>query len=107
MDHLDEHFGEDASLPPDTVQHIRGYLAAHSAEHYDTLPSARFTQRIDPAQPLRITATWFWRRMHEGIGDDVFSDRKVGGRVECNACHRDATSGMFAPQSTEVPETTE
>jgi cytochrome b len=107
MDHLDQHFGEDASLSPDVAQHIRAWLTAHAAERYDTLPSVRLTRRIDPTQPLRVTATGFWRRVHEGISDAVFADRKVGGRVECNACHRDAASGLFAPQSIEVPESAE
>jgi hypothetical protein len=104
MAHLDDHFGEDASLPPAVAAKLRDYLAANSAEHWDTLPAVRLSQRIDPTQPLRITATGFWRRMHDDIPAEVFADRQVGGRTQCSACHADAASGRFAPQSVEVPE---
>jgi len=100
---LKHHFGgTDASLTPDLVAEIGAYLRANSAEHWDTLP-ARMLRITNPAEPLRITATRFWRRMHRGIPDAVFASQQVGRRGACEACHRDAASGRFAPQAIEVP----
>lgn len=99
---LRHHFaGTDASLAPDLAASIGAYLSANSAEHWDTLP-ARMLRISDPADP-RITATPFWRRMHRGIAAAVFSAPQVGGKGACEACHRDAATGRFAPQAIEVP----
>jgi cytochrome b len=99
---LRHHFGADASLSPDQVAHISAYLAANSAEHWDTLP-AHELRRTDPAEPLRITATPFWRRMHSGISAATFASPRVVRKSACDACHRDAASGRFAPQAIDVP----
>ena len=103
MDGLAHHFGENAGLDPDVAARLRAYLLANSAEHADTLAANRL-RVVDPAEPLRITATPFWRRVHGDIPDGVFADRRVGGRVSCAACHDDAATGRFAPQSIEIPE---
>ena len=100
---LNAHFGENASLDPATTGHIRAYLLANSAERFDTKAANRLS-RTDPAEPLRITATPFWRRTHRGIPDAVFASKAVRSRGACNACHGDAASGLFAPSSIHIPE---
>ncbi len=107
MGDLRHHFGEDASLgDPALHQRILGYLLANSAEHADTLVSHMMMRR-DPADPMRITATRFWQFMHGGIPARVFARKKVGGRSNCDACHRDAQSGRFLPENIEIPESAE
>ena len=90
---LEDHFGEDASLKPERAAAIAGWLAAHSAESWDTLPAHRLSV-LDPAQPLRITATPFWKRRHSHIPPAVLKGIK-GGAGACNVCHTDADSGRF------------
>jgi hypothetical protein len=58
----------------------------------------------DLADPLRITATPFWRHMHGYLRPEVFTAKQVGGKGQCSACHHDAARGMFAPQNIELPE---
>lgn len=106
MADLGHHFGQDASLSAAHVAQIRAYLDANSAEHWDTLPANRLRLR-DPADPLRITATPFWRHMHASIPARVFASRAVGSRGACDSCHRDAATGRFAPQLIEIPEDAE
>ena len=104
MGNLRHHFGEDASLGDARLhQRILDYLVANSAEHSDTLLSHRMMQR-NPADPMRITATRFWRFMHGGIPARVFARKKVGGRGNCSACHQDARSGRFLPENIHIPE---
>lgn len=100
---LRSHFGENASLDPATEAHIRAYLLANSADTFDTKAANRL-RRIDPADPLRITATPFWQRTHRKIPEAVFASKAVGSRGACNACHGDAASGLFAPSSIDIPK---
>ncbi len=103
MDHLNQHFGEDASLEPDKVAGIRAYLVANAAETVDTKPAHLFLRR-DPADPLKITATPWWRRIHSGIPDSVFTAKTVGSRANCSACHQDAATGLFNPANVAIPK---
>lgn len=107
MAHLDQHFGEDASLPADTVAKLAAYLATNSAEHWNTLAAVRLAGSFDRANPLRITGSGLWRRMHGRIPAATFASKLVGGRGQCSACHADAVSGMFAPQNIAIPEPAE
>jgi cytochrome b len=107
MAHLDQHFGEDASLDVATRTRIAAYLAANSAEHWDTLAARRLATSFDPSHPLRVTGAGLWRRMHGRIPDETFADKRVGGRGQCDACHADAASGLFAPQNIAIPEAAE
>jgi cytochrome b len=104
MDGLAHHFGEDASLDPGEAAAIRSYLVANAAETWDSKPANRF-RRVDPADPLRITATPFWRRLHAGIPPAVFASKAVGARSACGACHADAAAGRFHPAAIAIPET--
>ncbi|HEY1863895.1 MAG TPA: cytochrome b/b6 domain-containing protein [Roseiarcus sp.] len=103
MDGLSEHFGEDASLEPALVSRIRAYLTANAAEKWDTR-AAHELQRSKPQDPLRLTATPFWIRMHRGIPESVFKSRAVGARGACEKCHSDASTGRFDPQDIHIPE---
>lgn len=102
MDGLDHHFGVRATVDPADAAHVRAYLDANAAEHWDTLAANVFRVR-DPAEKLRITATPFWRRRHAAIPASVFQQRNVSGKLSCNACHADAASGRFAPQAVSIP----
>ncbi len=101
---LGHHFGEDASLDPAITEQLRTYLTANAAERWDTLPAVKFRQSIDPKDSVRIDATGFWRRIHHNIPDATFTNRLVGGRGNCSACHSDAAAARFAPQNIEIPE---
>jgi cytochrome b len=106
MDNLANHFGEDASLNAATTASIKAFLVANAAEQWDTLPARRL-QMIDPARPLEITASRFWIRMHDFISPAVFASKAVKAKQNCQACHADAASGMFAPQEISIPEESE
>jgi cytochrome b len=103
MDGLDNHFGEDASLDPPAAQAIRAYLLANAGEAYDTRPANVFRRR-NAADPLRMTATPFWQRMHGRIADAVFTGKAVGGQGACAACHQDAATGLFNPSAIAFPK---
>ncbi len=102
MADLRHHFGADATLSSEQVAHIRAWLDANSAEHWDTLPSHVLRARAADGS-LRITDTPGWRRMHRHIPDAVFTAKPIYRRSNCAACHHDAATARFAPQSIAIP----
>jgi cytochrome b len=103
MDGLSNHFGEDASLEPGPASRIRAILTTNAAEKWDTR-AAYELQGSNPQDPLRLTATPFWIRMHRGIPEGVFKSRAVGAKGACGQCHSDASTGRFDPQDIHIPE---
>jgi hypothetical protein len=102
MGGLGAHFGEDASLAPDTEARITAFLAANAAETFDTKAANRIG-RTDPAVG-RITETRFWKRRHRDLDAALFKRPDVGSAANCNACHRDAATGRFDGQAIHVPD---
>jgi cytochrome b len=100
---LDDHFGEDASLEAAKAEEIRAWLAAHAAEHYDTRAANSF-RAPDADEPLRITATARWKRIHGEIPAETYKRKNIGGPANCGACHGDAEAGLFAPQRIRIPD---
>jgi len=78
MANLENHFGGDASLDPETRDHIAAFYARYGAERGDDV--------------LRITETWWWRRAHRyEIPTSVWT--RVGSPANCLACHRASGRG--------------
>ncbi|MEZ5844125.1 MAG: cytochrome b/b6 domain-containing protein [Hyphomicrobiaceae bacterium] len=99
---LGDHFGDDASLDPATTEALTSYVIANAAERWDTQAANRLRQ-TSPTDPLRITATPGWARLHRHVPDATFKRKSVGGRVNCASCHADAAKGWFAPRAIAVP----
>lgn len=99
---LDDHFGENAALPADKAAAIAAYLDDNAAEAVDTKAANRL-RAVDPAAPLSITATRFWRRTHADIADATFARREVGGKGNCAGCHADAATARFWPGAIRIP----
>jgi len=87
---LDNHFGENASLDPDTAKQITDYLIANAAE-----PGSPVLRGLDlQAPPLRITETRTWQRIHHEIRPAVFDRPDIKSKSNCLACHGgDARAG--------------
>jgi cytochrome b len=99
---LQHHFTADATLSADQVAHLRVWLDANAAEHWDTLPAHRLrTPAADGS--LRITDTPGWRRLHRRIAPAIFTAAPVYRRSACEECHADAATGRFAPQAIAIP----
>lgn len=85
---LPDHFGEDASLPPEQVAEIGAYLTAHAG------PDPRGLDAANP--PLRISALpWFTDEHGSRLVAKAKADPKIGTMANCAACHRDAARGIF------------
>jgi cytochrome b len=102
MTSLDEHFGEDASLPEGQRLEIAAFLGANASETFDTEAAVRFRSQT-PSEPLRITATDYWRRKHASVAPEVFARPRLGGKANCGACHEDADTGRFDDSRIHIP----
>jgi len=103
MTSLREHFGDDASLDAAKTRSLTSWLVSNAAETFDT-ESANRLRVVAPDDPYRITSAPYWARKHAGISPNVFARKGVGGKVNCNACHRDAESGRYDDQAIAIPE---
>jgi len=92
---LSDHFGEDASLDPDTTKKIADYLVANAG---DTTGQGQRLLRGEPANqvPARITETRWWRQIHSEIPDAYFKRPNVMTKSNCLACHGSGGSGEGA-----------
>lgn len=92
MANLSDHFGEDASLAPETAATIRDWLTSHAA------PSNSYVARaaVGNEAPGRITETAWWVGAHNReVPPSAFRSPKVGSPANCAACHRGAEQGFF------------
>ena len=105
MNGLDDHFGEDASLPEAKARPIAAFLNSYAAEAWDAEAARRFAV-VSAAEPLRITATPFWVAKHAELPPERFSAPAVRSKANCSACHTDAASGRFDDQAIRLPQPT-
>ena len=95
MTGLDDHFGENASLDPESVQYITDYLVAAAADTGGRRKAVLRGLASDEV-PLRISETPWWIRRHRGeVRPGAFEDPRVGSKANCAACHRGAERGVF------------
>jgi cytochrome b len=99
---LENHFGEDASLPAAETGEIASFYDRYAAEAWDTEAARRFAA-VAASEPKRITATPYWVAKHASIAPATFAAAPIGSRGNCIACHRDADSGRFDDQAIAIP----
>jgi cytochrome b len=98
---LKDHFGENASLDPARTAQLTAYALANSSEKWDTRV-ANLMRRPAKDQPLRLTATERWKRIHGKLPQRFFKSKAVGGKLNCTNCHRDAETGIFSPRAIDI-----
>ena len=100
MTHLDDHFGDDASLTPANQDNIRQWLVANAATD-----NSRFIRRLEStAVPERITELpYFQRKHHEIPARLVTGNPQVGSFSQCNQCHQNAAKGQFNEHDVVIP----
>ena len=96
MSDLPNHFGEDASLPAETVATIQDYLVANAADANPARAGKGVMRGIkDTDTPLRITELPWWKRAHGEVSPKRFTSDKIKSASNCAACHTGAAKGYF------------
>lgn len=102
MDGLSNHYGEDASLFPDTHAQISAFLVQHNATSFDTEVAHKIGRHTTAS--FRMTDTRYWQKKHDELSTRDFSHPSIGSKVNCNACHQDADSGRFDDAKIKLPK---
>ncbi len=98
---LDDHFGENASLDPETARHIEAYLVANAGDvsrsrGFFSWRSGKMLRFLsDSETPLRISDLRCWKRMHDELPRGAFSRANVRSKANCVACHKRAAQGDY------------
>lgn len=92
---LDKHFETDASLSPQDVQTISGYLTLHASNRWTST-----------AAPLRITDSAWFKTKHrpDEINPAVWKRASVKSQANCMACHPGADKGDFNERNIRIPK---
>ncbi|TAN59251.1 MAG: hypothetical protein EPN26_00205 [Rhodospirillales bacterium] len=101
---LDDHFGDDATLPEARRQELEDWLIRSTELGWDTKAGQRIPATLKPEAPMRITQATFWERRHRRIPEATFKTKNVGGKANCKACHVDAAQGRFSKLGIAIPE---
>lgn len=95
MGELKQHFGDDASLDPESAQQITAYLVANAADagRHGKTKLLRGV-KLDSA-PQRITELTEWVHEHRKVPDWEWRHKEVRTKANCLACHIDAEAGYY------------
>lgn len=106
MAQLDNHFGENAELMPETFAQVEQYLLANSADATSSRLGRKALRGLkNSATPLRITELPFYKREHREIPDKyVIGNAEVGSFSQCQACHgQNSERGIFDEDTVKIP----
>jgi hypothetical protein len=84
--HLDQHFGEDASLPDKTALAVLTYYTVNAGD--GRRANGWFMRGVRTSDvPARITQMPFWRGIHGRFPISAFTRPQVKMRGNCIGCH--------------------
>lgn len=96
MDNLENHFGDDASLDPQTTLSIKEFLVQNSAESSTKESAFRIISSLKSDQDyIAITETPFWKNRHRKIDKSVYTQADIGKPSNCKACHDNIENGLL------------
>ncbi len=103
LGNLEDHYGDDASLDKETLDKIKAYVFASSAETTRNEISSKILRRERGATPLRISETRFFKKEHRKIKPSVIRRESIGSFSNCIACHRSAGRGVYEEDFIRIP----
>ena len=96
MANLNDHFGDDASVDPDTAARISSYLVTNAADTGGKRYSSKLLRGLSPnSAPLRITELPKWVSEHREVPAWEWKHKDVRTKANCVACHADAERGIY------------
>ncbi len=95
MNTLDDHFGDDATLPADQTAAIRAYLMENAGDVKRRGIARKYMRWVAAdGVPLKITENPAFLHEHD-FPDRVWKDPKVVTKSNCLACHTQASMGYY------------
>lgn len=105
LNNLDQHFGDNATLDPATVQTLGQYLQDNSADTADSRRARKILRTITGDNtPLRISELPYIRRKHHEIPVRyITGNPQVKSLSNCVACHQGAEQSNFSEHQVRIP----
>lgn len=100
---LDDHFGDFAGCDEQSRIEIENFLLKNSAEKTLDEAAVKFLDTIDNKDPLRVTATGYWKKKHDDIKPEVYKHATITSKLNCTACHKWAEYGSFEDNDIKIP----
>ena len=96
MGSLDKHFGDNASLDPQSTAAITRYLMDNAGDTGGSAYGRKLLKGLAAGQvPERITTRPKWEREHREVSAREWKRKDVGSKANCAACHKEAERGYF------------
>ncbi len=103
VDQLEDHFGEQVPIDPQSKEIINRYLMENGAERSSSKEAVKIMRCLKGKTPSRITEIPYIRRLHRKIPLEVFNRKKIGSLSNCLACHQTADRGNFDEHYVAIP----
>jgi hypothetical protein len=103
LNQLDDHFGEEIEVDPDTIKIISEYLKTNSAEHSLSKRSKKIMRSLGNQVPMRITDIPCIRKEHHELDPAIFNRKSIGSMANCEACHIAAEKGIYDDDDVKIP----
>ena len=105
MGNLEDHYGDNAELPPQQHIEILNYLTTNAADFSQYKRSIKIMASLDKAKITdRITLTPYFIRKHDEIPKKFVIDYpKIGSFSQCNLCHSNTVNGSFSEDEVSIP----
>ena len=101
---LDDHFGEELEINPESENVISGYLIANSAEKSSAKIAVKIMKSLGDRTPIRITEIPYILKKHDEVDPDVFKKKSIGSFSNCRACHTTAEKGIYEDDHVVIPQ---
>jgi len=103
LEQLDDHFGEEIELDPDSRKIIVDYLKPNSAEYSSAKRAVKIMRSSRNQVPLRITDIPYIKEKHHELNPEIFQQESIGSLSNCIACHTTAEDGMYDDDNVKIP----
>lgn len=104
LNRLDDHFGEEIELDPDSKKIISNYLKSNGADNFSAKLSAKIMRSLRNNVPMRITDIPYIREKHHEINAEVLKRESIGALSNCVACHTTAEKGIYEDDHVKIPK---
>jgi len=104
LNQLDDHFGEEIEVDPDTIKNISDYVKTNGAENSSAKRSVKIMRSLGNQVPMRITDIPYIREKHHELNPAVFKRESIGSLANCSACHTTAEKGIYDDDDVKIPQ---
>lgn len=104
LNRLEDHFGEEIEIDPDTKKNISDYVKINGAENASAKISVKIMRCLGDRVPARITDIPYIRKKHHELDPAVFKRKSIGSPANCPACHVTAEKGFYDEDSVKIPD---